>query len=297
MLSNGLIQETCGASAPAAANFNVGTVDRYGNVLPTIIISADQTINWKARDFRDNYLARLIAPNSTKEAAINVLCDNLFAAGLIGKFPHLYPLIGDNGNDNSLNLAYPFSKFSNEIRWFGSPVHGIGKVQGNGTTAYGSFAISPYDMNPTSFSMGVYRLNIAINTNVGFEIGWGTINDGANIFVSNHTAMGGTPSFNSTNYYARLVYAAEANESGLFVGDVSAVKRQFIKNGVVKAQSVANLGLTRNWDVITLLNVVGNYSPSSLGFAFLGETLTPQEHIDLSTIIQNFNVAKGASFI
>lgn len=300
MRSGDLIETTCGANvAPVPVPFNVDTIDRYGNSLPTIIISADQTINWKARDYRDNYLSRLTATNATKETAINNLCDSLVAAGLMGKFPHLFPLIGDNATDNSLNLAYPFSKYSNEIRWGGSPTHGLGKVQGNGTTAYGFLPVSPYDMDSVNFSMGAFRLNAAIPAANCYVMGWGDANNGAWLFYSSAPAGGSVPSFNNTNYYSRLTYAAEGDNSGLVVGDVSATSRRFLRNGVVKAQSAATLGLTKNHYGIFLLTCSpgGGYTTDSLSFAFVGETLSATEHVNLSTIINQFNADKGALFI
>lgn len=138
MLSNGLIQETCGASTPVAADYNVGQIDRYGNVLPTIIISADQTINWKAYDFADAFLSQLTTiPSIEIQNYIHYLTENYISSGLWDFLELIRPYVGGDSNNNGLNLKYPFKNKSAYYGTFiGSPIHDSNGITFNGVSQY-----------------------------------------------------------------------------------------------------------------------------------------------------------------
>lgn len=295
MQNNGLIQETCGASAPAAADYNVGQIDRYGNVLPTIIISADQTIDWRARDYSDYFLTQLAAPNSTKEIAINNLCDSLVAADLLRLIIFLAPFLGENAADNSLNLAYPFSNHA-KIKWFGSPTHGAGFVKGTGALGYGLMDVNSSQLGETSF--GYFSLDSAI-TSLSIDMGiYGAgYSTGVGLWATNHAALGGIPSYQPTNY-ATKISAAIPNTSGLIMGHNSAARRAFSRNETILINSgVGGTLYSGPNDTFTICAGLDKLSTTRIGLAIVSAHLSNAQIATLSTIINQFITDKGAVII
>lgn len=294
MNQSDLIETTCSEAAPAISEFNIGTIDRFGNELPTIIIASDQTLNWKARDYRDQYLSQLTAPNSTKEVAIDILCDSLSSAGLISRFRVLLPIIGDNAIDNSLNLAYPFDLYSQKVNWIGSPIHDKGSVQGNGTTAYGLIGLNSFDVPANNYSLGFYSLQTYLN-NIGAEMGFGSSWDnGTYLHLNNSATIGGTPAFCNKAYFNKLQFVP-ADGSGLFIGNVNSVKRSISRNGGILVSSLVNLGIhTGIGFPLTLMQYNNAFSTRRFGFFFVAEAFSDVELVDFNSIIQTFISGKGA---
>lgn len=299
MRSGDLIETTCGATGPAVpVPFNVDTIDRYGNALPTIIISANQTINWKSRDYSDSFLSILTAPNPTKEAAIIALCDALVASGLIGKARLLNPFIGDNAIDNSLNLAYPFLGIAgtDRLTFVNSPIHGSGFLQGTGTQ-YAIAPISTRELSQTSFSFGYYSLTNAINTNACFDMAWGdTSGSGVILTMMNSAALGGLPFFGN-NGYGNKIQANPANAGGLIMGHVSATQKKFTQGTTILGTLGTGLGLIHTNMQLGILAAGNGANPAArkLGATWVSDLLSVSELADLNTILGQFMIDKGVS--
>jgi hypothetical protein len=141
--SVGLVGNTLTIEVPSGGggSFDVDLVDRFGNVFPTAIVSANAT--WDLRtltpyDFMDLYWNALTnPPSSTIIDDINDEVDNLIAAGIWQKAYNLNFIIGGNATDHALNAKYPFANnTSGHLRFFGSPTHNANGISLNGTTQY-----------------------------------------------------------------------------------------------------------------------------------------------------------------
>lgn len=299
MFDSNLIEQTCGATPPAGpSEFSVDTTDRFGNVLPTIIVNSNTTLDWRARDYRDIFLSQLTASNATKETAMHNLCDGLVAADLMKEIIWFAPLLGDNAIDNSLNLDYPYNKYSNKILWGGSPVHGAGFVQGNGTTSFGKIGLGSTALDPQNVSFGFYSLDTAFHAAAIGEMGFiGSWDNGAYIQLSTHVSIGGSPAFCNSSYSSKL-QNLPANASGLFMGHVSGSRKAFSRNATILANSAANLGFWQGRDdSLTLLGYYSSFSNRRIGAYIVSNHLSNAQITDLSTIINTFITDKGAVII
>jgi hypothetical protein len=299
VFDSNLIEQTCGATPPAGpSEFSVDTTDRFGNVLPTIIVNSNTTLDWRARDFRDVFLGQVTALNPTKENAINNLCDSLVAADLMKKIIWFAPLIGDNAADNSLNLDYPYNKYSQKVLWGGSPTHGAGFVQGNGTTSYGKIGLGSSALDPTNYSFGFFSLDTNVNPATIGEMGFsGNWNNGTYLQLSSSGVIGGSPAF-CNKLYGDKLQAILANASGLIMGHVSSTRRAFSRNSTILAQSAASLGIYQGQtDDAILLGYYSTYSNRRIGAYIISDHLENAQITDLSNIINQFITDKGAVII
>jgi len=282
------------------SSYNIGTIDKFGNVLPTIIVTSSQTINWKSRDFRDVFLANLTAPTSGKEATINALCDSLVSAGLMGKLRLFNPFLGSNANDNSLNLAYPYLTYGNteRLRFFNSPIHGAGFLEGTGTQ-YAMAPINNYTMDSANFSFGFYSLTSAITSTLAIDMGWSsTSGNGLYIAINTNGPFGGVPAFGLNNYFSRQG-ASMVNGGGLIMGHQNATTRRFTQ-GTTILNTGANGGEIGRENFGGWCGIlVGTSAPSikRMGATFVGDHLNATDLANLNTIMQTLMTNKGVSII
>jgi hypothetical protein len=160
--SVGLVGNTLTIEVPSgASSFDLDLVDRFGNAFPTKTVTANAT--WDLRtltpfDFADIFLNELTGSySSTITNALIQLVTDLHTAGVFQLRTNIYPYLGANAVDNSLNLRYPFKNFmSGQLRFMGSPTH-----DSNGLTiTTGSLALvnvspnfyAPYDLNIFHYS-------------------------------------------------------------------------------------------------------------------------------------------------
>jgi hypothetical protein len=275
------------------SSYNIGTIDKFGNVLPTIIVTSSQTINWKSRDFRDVFLGNLTAPTSGKEATINALCDSLVSANLMSKLRLFNPFLGGNATDNSLNLAYPYLTYGNteRLRFFNSPIHGAGFLEGTGTQ-YAMAPINNYTMDSTNFSFGFYSLTNAISTNVVIDMGWSsTSGNGLYLSLTTNAPFGGLSSFGLNSYSGRLGTTL-ANGGGLIMGHQDATTRRF-------TQGTNILRTASNGGEIGRDGIGGwcGIATRRMGATFVGEHLDATDLANLNTIMQTLMTNKGVSII
>jgi hypothetical protein len=122
--------------ASGGGSYDIDTTDRFGNVLPTIIVSADTTLNWQSYDFADLYLSRLTnPPTGAQLTAVYTFFDNMITSGLFQGSTNIQLCIGGNAADHSWNARYPFDNNSSmRSEFIGSPTHNVNGVSLNGTT-------------------------------------------------------------------------------------------------------------------------------------------------------------------
>jgi hypothetical protein len=127
--SVGLVGNTLTIEVPSGGgSYDLDLVDRFGNAFPTKQVTANAT--WDLRtltpfDFADIFLNTLTGTYSAgEEQAIIDFVEDLHLAGIWERRRAIYPFVGGNAFDNSLNLKYPFAnQWANQLRFFGSPTH------------------------------------------------------------------------------------------------------------------------------------------------------------------------------
>jgi hypothetical protein len=109
-------------------SFDLDLVDRFGNAFPTKQVTANA--NWDLRtltpfDYADIFLNTLTGTYTAgEEQAIIDFVEDLHLAGIWERRRAIFPFVGGNAFDNSLNLKYPFAnQWANQLRFFGSPTH------------------------------------------------------------------------------------------------------------------------------------------------------------------------------
>jgi hypothetical protein len=136
-----VVGDTVTVEVPSGGGtFDVDLVDRFGNAFPTKQVTANAT--WDLRtltpfDFADIFLNTLTGTYTAgEEQAIIDAVDSWVLAGIWQRRRAIFPFVGANAFDNSLNLKYPFdNESSNRLTFIGSPTHdsnGITYSAGNG---------------------------------------------------------------------------------------------------------------------------------------------------------------------
>jgi len=124
-----VVGDTVTVEVPSGGGaYDLDLVDRFGNAFPTKQVSANAT--WDLRtltpfDFVDIYLNTLTGSyTSGEEQAIIDFVEDLHLAGIWQRRRVIFPFVGGNAFDNSLNLKYPFDSI-NAFRgtYLGSPTH------------------------------------------------------------------------------------------------------------------------------------------------------------------------------
>ena len=118
-------------------SYDIDTTDRFGNVLPTIIVSANTTLNWKSYDYADFLMTQYTGTyTSGEELAIFDAIDDWVTAGIWEKRVCTFLFTGKNATDNSLNAKYPFlDQNSGVMSFLGSPTHDSNGVTFGATSA------------------------------------------------------------------------------------------------------------------------------------------------------------------
>ena len=95
--------------------------------------------------------------DATQIRAVNALTIGTKFDGIWPLVQVLYPFAGGTASAHSLNLK---NTGANRITWFGSLVHSVAGVKGDGATGYGSTAINPTTLGPTFHHAVAYSDNI-----------------------------------------------------------------------------------------------------------------------------------------
>lgn len=295
----GTIIDTNTVQVPAASTDDpYQDQDVFGNFLiPTRGSERPTNYNLRGADWADQFLATLTSPSPAKEAMIIQLCDDLETAGLWSKIYALYPHMGDNAFDNSLNLKFPYISNGGNIFWQGSPTHGAQFVQGNGTNALGIIPISYQIFNPNDFSMGCYSIDSAYESTQSALMGWGNAFAAYVAFwLSTHASIGGQPAFTTNTYGGKVGIAAAGSARALWSCDINATRRGIYKDGVLGASLTSALNLFQGAGAqIQILNVSnGSYfSARKMGLHYFAKSMDDSAQAVFNTIIQTLITAKG----
>lgn len=285
-----------GTVPPIVTEIEAETTDRFGNVLPTIIVKPDEPeINWKSYDYADEFLSKMTSPTTADEIDIHQLTSDLASIGTLSKFIWLAPYIGGNAADHSLNLCYPYDKGGNKIKFVGSAVHNSDGVQG-GANVYAKNGLCLSELDPANFSMGLYSLDSALTTVAVMELGLGR--DYGNfvaLYLGNHTSFGGTPFFSNLSYGTKLTFSL-TDASGQFDCVLSGSRRAVARNGSVIASGTTSLGVpTISIDSLTafafLAEPVGN--ARRIAMHYVGEHFSDTEIADNYAAFQAFQTSRG----
>lgn len=285
-----------GTLPPIITEVEAETTDRYGNILPTIIITPESpTINWKSYDYADAFLAQMTSPTSSDETDIHQLTEDLASIGTLSKFVWLAPYIGGNAADHSINLCYPYLKGGNRIKFIGSVVHNSDGVQG-GANVYAKNSVCISDLDPEDFSMGLYSLDSALTSvavmEMGFGGGYGFL---IGLYLGNHASLGGSPYFSNQSYGNKLSFSL-TNASGQFDCVLSNSRRAVARNGAVIASGTSTLGFsTFPFENLTFLaygaEPVGN--TRKIALHYVGQHFSDTEIADNYAAFQAFQTSRG----
>lgn len=281
-------------------SYDLDLVDRFGNAFPTKQVTANAT--WDLRtltpyDWADLYLNELTASySSTITNAVIQLVTDLHNAGVFQLRTNIYPYLGGNAVDNSLNLRYPFKNFqSGQLKFIGSPTHNSNGV----TIVTGSVIIAnscpdnyaPYDLNVFHYS----RTN---NQRAGNPADWCAQGFG----IDRHYLIMRGDSSNNT-YIAignGTGFLTTANSDGgfHFNGGFGAGVAKLVRNGTTVLASLTDGGGNLNARCFTMGGTFENNfpaQPSLRNYAAwaIGRRLTDTQMADEYTAWQNFQTSLG----
>jgi hypothetical protein len=292
--SVGLVGNTLTIEVPSGGgSFNVDTTDRFGNVLPTIIVSADTTLNWNSYDFADLYLSRLVnPPTGAQLTAVYTFFDDMITAGIFQKSNGIGLIIGGSDVDHSWNARYPFDKRNSGIlQYIGSPTHSSTGIETNGTTsaAYVSMGAALMDFRDKQISCYVRVANDgALSNSVSFGAGSG--NSGIKMCPR---TLGATP-----QYFAEGgAIGAPTNKDGLISLKNLSGTGQAYHNGVsigtnssASADMMCPIGFGAQ---ILAVGTIDRPCPINFSYYYFGLALTDTQEADHYTIVQALQTAFG----
>jgi hypothetical protein len=278
--------------ASGGGSYDIDTTDRFGNVLPTIIVSANTTLDWNSYDFADIYLSKLVnPPTGAQLTAVYTFFDDLITAGIFQKASAIYPIIGGTADDHKWNGRYPYDKTSSSnLFYFGSPTHNANGIGTNGTSQLVRIGLSPTFLPLNSRQMSVYKRNQTTSGTLGIVFGDGifTQNFGLyarftdnNQYFSNESASylvsGSTVSSAQTNGLLSIRRASST--------DVSVLRKGILEiSGSRTRTTNSSLGLCVGGSLTLEMNIqfaqVVDFS-----YAYVGEHLTDTQEGDHNTIV------------
>jgi hypothetical protein len=282
-----------GTLPPVISEIENETTDRFGNVLPTIIITPEAPdTNWKARDFSDAFLSAHSAPASY-ETDIIQLCEDLDSAGTLSKFLWLAPYVGGNAADHALNLRYPFAKGGQMAQYTGTPTHhdsvntALEFIQG-GSGIYAVCGISLSMLSSTDFSMGLYSLDTAIDTAADIEMYLSSSTGDNSFWLNSHASLGSSCAWSNAAYGNKLQFTP-TDASGQFDCVLSGSRKAVFRNGVQLVSDTSNLGFAATqFDNLKYL-----LSSRRIGMHYVAEHFSDTELANNYTIFQAFHTARG----
>lgn len=291
-MSNDLVETVC--SNPGPSEFTVGNMDRFGNVLPTIIVNTNQEFNWRAYDFSDAFLSLLAAPSSMIQDAIRILVDSLIQAGLWEFYHAVYPLVNGNSTDHSLNLKYPFAnQNSMKLQFIGSPIHDGNGVTMANTNQYCKLNMTPgvLEMYTTGHFSLYYRTHTANNN--ALEVSFSGDSREGRWFLNQPNAGAGTNGMSLCSNISQTHPAPELDLTGLWLlNRTSTTNLRQVRNGVLNRQ-IANNSSGPFYD-----GAAGTYSSILLcsgqknaAFMSIGKGLSAIQEVDMFNIVQTFQTS------
>jgi hypothetical protein len=277
-------------------SYDIDTTDRLGNILPTIIVSADTTLNWNSYDYADLYLSRLVnPPTGAQLTAVYTFFDNLITAGILQKAFAIFPIIGGTADDHKWNGRYPFdNEMSAKLNYMGSPTHNANGISTNGTNQLIRTSIMSANLKLNNKQMSIYKRN----QSTAIARTWFASGD-PNNFIN---------SFGLQGYYSDTKAYCTADGAGFNIAQTSGgtdglhtIRRSggttsnYLIDGSVVASSTSASVVTGQEFVIggqlTLNQAITLASAIDCSYIFIGDALTNTEEADHYTIVQALQTA------
>jgi hypothetical protein len=248
------------------------------------------------------YLNAVIANGGTLNSTLSAATQNLFYSlkqtTIYNKLYAMYPILGGVANSHKLNGLNPVdTNAAYRIVFNGSVSHSVSGMTGNGTTGWGDtkLGVNTYGSN---FSIGVY-INASGSTQgviMGAKAGdvysrilistpSNIYNGGINIYSLTSPSV---PLTGNTGFYAMSKTGTTTNifhQNGVSTGVTTSEYPSFGNNGSV--------GLMAYPQSLDYGGSVGNYSNSTLAFAYMSSGLTTTELSTFRNIVQTFQTSCG----
>jgi hypothetical protein len=294
--SVGLVGNTLTIEVPSGGgSYDIDTTDRFGNVLPTINVSSNTTLDWQSYNFAQDYINALSTPpSSTLENAIIDLVDDLIGFGLWDKMRAIWLLNMGTAIDTALNLKYPFATpIAFNLLHVGSPTYNTDGIQYNTTTNHSYTRFNPEMLGNGNYHFGIYSQTNSLPTGPAIDMGF----DGqfTGIFArDNNTNRSGYQLNATTN-----VTGSNTNSEGHYIANALGTSGKLVKNGgtTLASGTIANnntyLGFTINGRTASSAGGSVNRTGRKYSFAHVGEALTDTEIADLYTAIQTYHTTLG----
>lgn len=284
-------------------SYNVGTNDRFGNVLPTIVVSANTTLNWKAYDYANFFLTKetnwATSGYTDTEArdAITDLVAGLITDGVWEKLYCFFPFVGGTSSSHKWNLKNP-NNFEQDILYFvGSPTHNELGVVMNGSSNAAYININPrqfktgYEFNFGCYSQG--GTSTTNNVDIGYYIG---LNSGLHLSIKYNTNVHRCGLFSAQS----LSPYTGADTSFFIVNRLgSSFKSRRNTTNLISATTTSDgqpalpntLPLTLGAAINSGLSGYTLHAARTYSCFWHGTGLTDTEMTDFNTRLQDFNLA------
>jgi hypothetical protein len=299
--SVGLVGNTLTIEVPSGGgSYDIDTTDRFGNVLPTIIVSADTTLNWNSYDFADVYLSRLVnPPTGAQLTALYTFFDDLITAGVFQKATSIHPIIGGTADDHKWNARYPYDKSNSpNLKYFGSPTHNANGISTNGTTNLIQTCFMPKNLPLNNKQVSIYKRNQTFNpaaNQMYFQAG-------ANnpIFFSIFHLTNNTLGLNTDSTFFQTTAITAAESQGLISLRRNAASgtnaQSLLRNGTILRSSTSAFQAETDAEINIGGGVFGsttivNGCPLDCSYVYIGEALTSTQETDHYNIVQAIQTA------
>ena len=223
----------------------------------------------------------------TQQAAINTLVVDLKGYSIWTKMKAIYPFVGGTAATHKFNLKDPRDlDAAFRIFWNGGVTHSSNGVQFGGVNGWGNtYLIAQGTLGLNSTHVSVYSRT---NTDI-LAPSIGNITGGASAEVSMWLRYQNTSILRVNN--SAFVNPGNADSRGLFIGNRnSSTQINLSIRGTQTTFSNTSNSLSTN--VMQLGGVNPNFfDTKQLAFASIGDGLTSQNMTDLTTRIDNFQLA------
>jgi hypothetical protein len=299
--SVGLVGNTLTIEVPSGGgSYDIDTTDRFGNVLPTIIVSADTTLNWNSYDFADVYLNRLVnPPTGAQLTALYTFFDDLITAGVFQKATSIHPIIGGTADDHKWNARYPYDKSNSpNLKYFGSPTHNANGISTNGTTNLIQTCFMPKNLPLNNKQVSIYKRNQTFNpaaNQMYFQAGTNNPKAFSLFHLTNNTLGLYT---DSTFFQTTAITAAESQ--GLISLRRNAASgtnaQSLLRNGTILRSSTTAFQAETDAEInigggLSATNTIENGCPLHCSYVYIGEALTSTQETDHYNIVQAIQTA------
>ena len=280
-------------------SYDIDLVDRFGNSFPTASVSANAT--WDLRtltpfDWADMFLNELTGSySSTITDALIQLVDDLHTAGVFQLRTNIYPYLGANAVDNSLNLRYPFKNFqSGQLRFMGSPTHNSDGL----TIVTGSLAMANITPNHLpSYDLNVFHYSRTDAARAGTVADWDCNQFGVDRHYCCIRSDSGTNTYVAIGGVAATLSSARSDGGFHMNGGSGTNVAKLVRNGSTTIGNWTDLGNNNNpklftmGGVVSTSNGVSNNTNRNYAAWCIGKRLTDTQMTDEYNAWQTFQTS------